>query len=289
MSRTRSRLDQGEPGFAARNHFGGEGPSYVGGGELDAIIGAWHEHLVLLFRGQTITDEELARFSRLFGALDEVPSSKNSKVKMYVPGMPEVVVVSNVIEDGIPIGALGAGEAEWHTDMSYVETPPAASILCAIEVPAGQGHTYFANMYKAYESLPSDLGAAIDGRVAAHDASHNSAGELRAGFSPVANVRDVIGARHPIARPHPVTGRLAIYLGRRMNGYVEGLEVDDSEHLLDRLWAHCTEPENVWHHEWRVDDVLMWDNRCTIHRRDAFDQSTRRIMHRTQIRTSYQL
>ena len=186
--------------------------------------------------------------------------------------------------DGKPIGALGDKEADWHTDMSYVDNPPIASALYALEVPPSGGDTSFANMYRACETLPAELRRAIEGRLANHDSSTTSVGETRIGAETVLDVRSAPGARHDMIRRHPETGGEALYLGRRRNAYVPGLELAQSEALLDALWAHCTDPAFAWTHQWRAGDLLIWDNRCTIHRRDSFDPASRRVMHRTQIR-----
>ena len=252
--------------------------------DCERIRSAWLEHCVVFFRGQAITDEDLVRFSRRIGDLELGPASERagaggSSVAMF----PEVWIISNVIENGVPIGSLGSGEAEWHTDMSYVDRPPIASVLHAIEIPDAGADTSFANMYEALARLPADLLKRIEGRFANHDSSSTSAGELRIGADPVVDVTRAPGARHKVILRHPETGRDALYLGRRTNGYVHDLPVGDSEALLDSLWAECTRPELVYRHQWRVGDVLMWDNRCVIHRRDAFDPDPRRIMHRTQI------
>ena len=117
-----------------------------------------------------------------------------------------------------------------------------------------------------------------------HDASRNSAGLLRKGYKEVTDVRETVGARHPLVRTEPKTGRKALFLGRRPNSYVVGMEVAESEALLDALWAHATQPRFAMCHEWRAGDVLMWNNLAVLHRRDAFDPKSRRIMHRTQIK-----
>jgi taurine dioxygenase len=179
---------------------------------------------------------------------------------------------------------LGDKEAEWHTDMSYVAEPPMASVLHSLEIPAKGGDTSFANMYKALETLPDDLRREIEGRVCNHDSSTTSVGELRAGAGAVVDVRVAPGAKHPMIRTHPATGGKALYLGRRLNAYVPGLDLAASEKLLDALWAHCTKPEFAWTHRWRVGDLLIWDNRAAIHRRDSFSGAERRVMHRTQIK-----
>jgi len=167
--------------------------------------------------------------------------------------------------------------------MSYVDQPPIASVLHAIEIPDVGADTSFANMYEALARLPADLMERIRGRFANHDSSYTSAGDLRVGAEPVVDVTRAPGARHPVILRHSESGRDALYLGRRTNGYVHGLPVEESEALLDSLWSECTRAALVYRHQWRIGDVLMWDNRCVIHRRDEFDPNSRRIMHRTQI------
>jgi taurine dioxygenase len=246
------------------------------------IRAAWHEHLVLRFRGERLSDPELLAFSRLFGELD--PPGPNPYGAPFLADFPEINVISNVKVDGRPAGNLGDGEAPWHCDMTYVEAPPRAALLHALELPPEGGDTYWSNMYLAYDTLPADLAAAIAGRRAVHDATYNSAGMLRKGMRPVTDPREAPGARHPLVVVHPETKRPALFLGRRRNSYIVGLEVDESERLLDRLWEHATRPELTFRQVWEPYDLVLWDNRCTLHRRDAFDPASRRVMHRTQIK-----
>jgi taurine dioxygenase len=246
------------------------------------IRSAWLDHLVLRFRGQKLSDPQLIAFSKLFGELD--PPGPNPYGRPFLAEHPEMNVISNIKTDGIPIGGLGDGEAIWHADMTYVETPPMASILYALEVPPSGGDTYWANMYAAYETLPADLKKRIEGRQAVHDATYNSAGVMRKGYREVSDPREAPGARHPLVRTHPETGSRCLFLGRRRNSYVVGLEPAESEALLDELWAHATQPHLTFRQQWQVGDVLIWDNRCTLHRRDSFDPNARRLMHRTQIK-----
>jgi taurine dioxygenase len=159
-----------------------------------------------------------------------------------------------------------------------------AAILHALELPPTGGDTYWANMYLAYETLPAEMKTRIAGRRAVHDATYNSAGQMRKGYAEVADPRRAPGARHPLVSTHPETGRQCIFLGRRRNSYIEGLDLAESEQLLDALWAHATQPRFTFRQEWRVGDVVIWDNRCTLHRRDAFDPAARRLLHRTQIK-----
>jgi len=246
------------------------------------IHAAWMDHLILRFGGQQLTKEDLLSFSARFGALDQAPV--NTRGKEWLEGYPQVAVMSNIKVNGEVIGSLGYGEAVWHTDMSYNDTPPSAALLYAIEVTKVGGLTGFLNMYEAYESLPADLKALVETLEIKHDSSRNSAGHLRKGFSEVSDPRDAPGAVHPAVRRHPVTGRRALFLGRRPFGYVMGLSLQDSEDLLDRLWAHTTENGDSWFQTWSVGDLIIWDNRCVMHKRTAFDDAERRLLHRTQVK-----
>jgi taurine dioxygenase len=247
-----------------------------------AIQRAWTDHQVLLFRNQRLSDDDLIAFSRRFGALDWAPVQENGR--RFVEGHPEIYVVSNVMVDGVAIGSLGAGEAVWHTDMSYLEDPPKASVLYALEIPPSGGDTSFCSMYAALEALPAALRKRVEGLQCKHDGTYNSGGYLRQGVTPTDDPRGAPGMLHPLICTHPDSGRRMLYLGRRRNAYLSGLDLKQSEALLDELWSYATRPEFCWTHRWQVGDLVMWDNRCTMHRRDPFDASTRRIMHRTQIK-----
>ena len=247
-----------------------------------AIHRAWLDHQVLLFRDQALSDEDLVAFSRRFGALDEAPVQETGR--RFVDGFPEIYVVSNVVQDGVAIGSLGSGEAVWHTDMSYLPQPPKASVLYAIEVPEEGGDTSFCSMYAAWDELPAGLKRGVADLRVKHDGTYNSGGYLRQGVAPTGDPRTSPGTVHPLVLVHPETGRRALYLGRRRNSYIEGLPLDQSEALLDEVWMHATRDALAWRHRWRKGDLVLWDNRCTMHRRDAFDPQARRVMHRTQIK-----
>jgi taurine dioxygenase len=247
-----------------------------------AIHRAWLDNLVLLFRGQELSDAELIAFSRRFGELDLAPIQETGR--RFVEGMPELYIVSNVLKDGEPIGSLGYGEAVWHTDMSYLPDPPMASMLYALEIPTTGGNTEFVNMYSLYEALPADLKGRIAGLRVKHDATYNSGGYVRQGVTPTDDPRASPGIFHPLVCTHPETGRRMLYLGRRRNAYIEGFDLAESEALLDALWVYANRAEFAWHTVWQVGDLVLWDNRCTMHRRDPFDPAARRIMHRTQIK-----
>jgi len=245
------------------------------------IVQAWHDHLGLLIRSQVLTDPQLIAFSKIFGELEMAPPNKSGS--HWIEGYPELACISNITKDGEPIGSLGNGEAIWHTDMSFMEKPPTASLLYALEVPNQGGGTHLLNMYEAYEALPNDLKERIHGRVAVHDATYTSAGEVRKKFAEFVGTVDpeqAPGARHPLVRVHPATGRKALYLGRRSGASNILGETDTA--LWDALWAHCTEGDFAWAHEWAVGDLLIWDNRCLMHYRESFDNGERRMMHRTQ-------
>jgi len=251
--------------------------------EFEAIERAWYAHSALLFGGQRPTDDDLIAFSKRFGELDNPPVNENGKT--FVADHPEIYVVSNVIgPDGVPIGSLGAGEAQWHTDMSYLREPPDASMLYALEVPPAGGDTWLCGMEAALRALPADLLARVRNLEIKHDGTYNSGGYLRKGLTATADPMTSVGTPHPIVCAHPASGRPVLYLGRRRNAYVMGLPLEESERLLDELWKYASLPANCYAHQWRVGDLLMWDNRSTMHRRDPFDASARRIMHRTQIK-----
>jgi len=248
-----------------------------------AIERAWTAHSMILLRGQTLSDDDLLSFSRRFGELDPPPNQERGRISP--PGYPDIYVVSNVLDkNGDPIGALGNGEAVWHTDMSYLDKPPDASMLFALELPPAGGNTWFCGMQAACDALPADLRRRIEGRRVKHDGTYNSGGYLRKGVTPTDDPHKAPGAWHPAVIAHPSTGAPSLYLGRRRNSYVEGLAPAESDALLDALWAHIERPDLRYQHRWRVGDLLLWDNRSTMHRRDPFDNATRRVMHRTQIK-----
>jgi len=261
----------------------GVGLAAVTEAQVDAIKQAWYRHDVLIFRHQEMTDDDLLSFSRYFGTLDPPPNQGGGRKSP--PGYPDVYVVSNVLdEDGEPIGALGDGEAAWHTDMSYAPKPPDASMLYALEIPAKGGDTWFCSMKAALAKMPRRLVERIKHLDIKHDGTYDSGGYLRKGLTASEDPRTSAGTPHPIIIQHPVSGEKALYLGRRRNAYIMGLELAESELLLDKIWSYVDAA--VYKHKWALRDVVLWDNRTTMHRRDAFDPGARRVMHRTQIKGS---
>ena len=251
--------------------------------QINFINESWNERLVLVFKKQNLDDPKLINFSKNFGELD--PPGPNPYGITFLPEFPEINVISNVKnEQGTPIGNLGDGEAVWHADMTYLELPPKAGILYALEVPDNQGNTHFANMTLAYSDLSDAIKEKIDGKILIHDSAHNSAGMLRKGYSEVDNPTETPGARHPMVITDQNTNKKLLFLGRRPHAYIVGLEIEESENLLDEIWKHATQEKYTWTQKWEKGDLLMWKNLNVLHKRDAFDPNTRRVMHRTQLK-----
>ena len=264
----------------------------------DALRKAWADHLVIFWRGQKVDDEQLLDISGVFGPPHEAASRKyhlnvGEKVdnEYMLSKHPSVSIISNIGRDGKPVmdnGGLGSYEVVWHTDKSYVKVPPAGSMLYSLEIPVnGGGETSFNNQAMAYDELADDLKRAIAGKSQVHDSSRNSAGILRPGVKLPTTPEEVEGPTHPLVRVHPMTGRKALYLGRRRvwpSNYIIGLPNAESEALLDKLWAHATQAQYAWTHDWHIGDVILWDNRCCMHYRSEVDVTQRRVMHRTTIK-----
>ena len=251
--------------------------------QINFINESWDERLVLVFKKQNLDDHKLINFSKYFGELD--PPGPNPYGITFLPEFPEINVISNVKnEQGTPLGNLGDGEAVWHADMTYLQLPPKAGILYALEVPENQGNTHFANMALAYSELSNKLKEKIDDKILIHDSAHNSAGMLRKGYSEVDNPSETPGARHPMVITDKNTNKKLLFLGRRPHAYIIGLELEESENLLNEIWEHATQEEFTWTQKWEKGDLLMWKNLNVLHKRDAFDPNTRRVMHRTQIK-----
>ena len=254
--------------------------------EFGVLHQAWLDHDgVLRVPGQFVPPETLLAFSARFGELDLAPITRAGDHERYRPDLPHLVVISNIVENGKAIGGLGSYESKWHTDMSYNEVPPKASVLHAIEIPSEGGDTGYANMYRAYETLPGTTRQRIAGLTCKHDASRNSVGEVRRGFKKVYERREEVpGAVHPIVCTHPETGRKCLYLGRRDLAFIPQLPPAEGDALLDELWANATRDEHTWCQRWRLGDIVVWDNRCTMHRRDALDPGERRLLNRAQVK-----
>ena len=242
---------------------------------------AWLRYTILLFRDQEqMTPADHLELSRYFGEVD-LPDTPDYTLKDF----PLVAVVSNVVENGRQIGAPNAGR-QWHSDSQYLKTPPSASLLLAREVPPENGDTGFANMYAAYEALDPETRELVDGlqinhsRIRAYSKFHPERPPLTEAEKSM--VPDVV---HPMVRVHPETGRRALFVGGAQHGgSVVGMEPEESEALLEKLRAFAVKPEFCYIHNWRAGDLIIWDNRCTMHCAMPFDEKAyRRIMHRTQV------
>jgi len=267
--------------FAVRPLSPALGAEIVGvdlGQEIDdrtfaQIRDAWHAHLVILLRDQELSEDDQVRFAEKFGPPAVIHT------KQFVRDHPAVMLISNIREDGKPIGALPDGEMHFHTDQCHQERPAMASMLYAIEVPRAGGNTLFANGYKAYETLPDALKLRIAGRKALNAYDYDAAA-MKRGTRLADGVPSCV---HPVVRTHPATGRKALNVNRLMTVRIEGLPAEESDELLDTLFAHQERREFVYEHVWRPGDLLMWDNRCTLHARTDFSPDERRLMRRLTI------
>ena len=249
--------------------------------DIAQVRSAWIEHLVLRFRNTDLDDPKQIRFSAEFGppVIHPRQLQEGAHVKH-----PEILTVSNLRKpDGSPAGDLGDGEVHWHTDTWFKERPPAGSFLRALQVPPSGGNTQFLNMYTAYETLPAEMKKTIAGRFIHHQTVYDGRGDVRMGMQvPESDdVRTWPGVDHPIVRRHGESGRLCLFLGGRRHASIVGMPLAESAAVLDALWAHVGNEQFVWTQVWKTGDLVAWDNRCTMHRRDAFDPNTARLMHRT--------
>ncbi len=253
--------------------------------DISAVRQALLDHQVLRIRDTDITDEEFERFGAQLGQLLPSPDFTRSR-PVYLQNARMVTIISNVTEDGKPIGEHGDGELHWHTDLAFTDEPSALTMLLAREVPPTGGNTSFANMYAALDLLSPETRERIAKLKMKHQASHNAQGGRRPGYKDIEtdDVREMPGPLHPIIRTHPQNGRKALYLGRRFGAYIPGLTLPKSEEMVEELWSVATLPQNTWSQSWRVGDLVIWDNRCTMHRRDAFTGQGRRRMHRLTTR-----
>ena len=251
--------------------------------EFERLYAAWLQYGVLRIRNQDLDDEQLQAFSQRFGPLEEAPFGRMPEAEKAKIKNRFVTTLSNIKVDGKPIGGLGNDEATWHSDMTYSETPPPASLLLGIEIPDQGGDTHFADQRAALAALPAALRQRIESLSVKHNAAHTSVGKLRPGFEAFDDPRDAPGAIHPMIKTHNETGKPALYLGRREWAYIPGMTVEESDDLLDALWTYVAIKEITWTQQWQPFDLIIWDNRCAMHRRDGFDQNSRRYMRRCQV------
>lgn len=255
-------------------------------GDFARLYRTWLEFGVVRLRDQPLNEQELQAFSARFGTLEEMPLGRMPEEQRRKISNRYVTQLSNILRDGKPIGGLGNSEAAWHSDMTYVDNPPPASVLLGVEIPEEGGDTWFADQAAALVALPESLRRRIADLTIKHDAAHTSVGSLRPGFEPFDDPRQAPGAIHPIIRTHDETGTQVLYLGRREWACIPGLTLADSEALLDELWGYAALEENVWCQKWRPNDLIIWDNRRVLHRRDGFAADARRLMKRCQVLSS---
>lgn len=236
---------------------------------------AWHQHGVLLFRGQQLDEDDELAFAQRFGKIAPLVTKHDVKFK------PGVMLVSNIRENGKQIGVLPDGEMFFHSDQCYAERPLAATFLYAIEIPRHGGNTLFSNQYAAYDALPADVKRRIAGLKGMNVYDYGSNATVRKGsLREQAERGEVPCFAHPIVRTHPETGRKALFLNRLMTDYLVGLTPEESDELLGYLFQHQEDRRFVYEHVWRLGDLMMWDNRCTLHARTDFPTTERRLLRR---------
>ncbi len=245
---------------------------------IDELRALWAQHPVLVFRRQALSEHELADFSALFGPLERVV-----RTEWASPVRPEVGLISNLKDaQAKPIGGLGDGEIQWHSDQSYMLNPATGAMLYALELPPEGGATSWVDLCAAYAGLPDRLKRAVEGRRAIFSYVKRLAGYQGADrvISEDAK-RKTPPIVHPLVHTHPVTGRKALYLDSTTTVGIDGMDDASGAALLEEIYEFATRPEFVYRHHWQVGDVLLWDNGFTMHRREPFDPSARRLMKRT--------
>ena len=238
----------------------------------------WHEHIVLLFRNQKLDQAAQLRATEFFGEVGYLARPANEHPIGYANLLPNVMLISNIRENGEPIGALPDGEMMFHHDMLHAEIPHKGTLLYSVEIPSHGGETLFASGHAAYDALPDDIREPLEGKWARH---HYNYGSVQKGDDK--GTVAFSDSEHPIFRTHEETGRKAIYVNRLMTEEVIGMPKDESDRLLNALFDHMEKPEFVYEHTWRVGDLLLWDNRNSCHARRDFPNGERRLMLRTTI------
>ena len=247
-----------------------------------SITEALHRHRLLVFRGQPQpTDEDLVRFVESFG--DPI---RGSEWFRNAGALPEILPVTNIRgKDGDRLGVEGATNLEWHADYSYVATPAKTSFLNAVELPAEPPRTYFTDMYDAYATLDPGLRARLSGLRATHsiadymaEPDKDFAAKIERDEAAGIDRPDIPEAEHPVVVRHPDTGDEILYVSRGITRRIVGMERAESSALLKQLHLHATQPDRVYGHDWEVGDLIMFDTLGTMHRRDAWDPTERRLM-----------
>ncbi|MCH1491220.1 MAG: TauD/TfdA family dioxygenase [Luminiphilus sp.] len=244
--------------------------------EITAIKTLWAEHKLLLFRNQTLDESTLVSFSQVFGALEI-----HVRTEYLSPDHPEILYVSNIQKNGQKVGILADTEVGWHYDQIYLPRPAVGSLLMAHTLPPEGGNTEFADMTAAYEELPESVKTRLHSAHAVQSyEAFNRAYSVPTNKEQKKKSPDI---EHPIVRTHPITGRKALYLCPGMTTEIVGWDPAESREMLDYLFEWSIQPRYVYSHAWQPGDALLWDNACTMHRRDPFDQNHERLMKRTTI------
>ena len=248
---------------------------------FETIHAAWLKHQVLVFPGQQISDDDQVRFSKLFGDLpDKAVHSQGTKSGQQLHK--SVMLVTNIREDGKVIGSLPDGEMHFHTDGAYERDPYRYTMLYAMEVPRVGGDTMFANMYRAFETLPEELKNRLDGVHAEH--GFYSGVDVSDEMKQALRIDAYNGkAVHPVFIRHEETGRTALYVNRLLTRRLVGFDEEKSREILSRLFDHSEQAEMVYQHKWTPGDFVAWDNRCTNHARTDFSAGERRLLRRTTV------
>ena len=237
-----------------------------------------------MFRDQHITPQRQIDFSRRFGVL-QIHVLK----QFLLANHPEILIVSNIVENGQPVGLGDAGKY-WHSDLSYKELPSLGSMLYAQELPSEGGDTLFANMHQAWDTLPQHLREAVEGRSAVHSyTARYSEGHNAVNWRPTLTpeqLAQVVEVSHPIVRTHPENGRKALFVSEGFTTRILGLPEDESRQILSEIYAHSVRPEHIYRHQWQPNDMVFWDNRSLIHLAAGCPAHLRRKLHRTTIQGS---
>lgn len=242
------------------------------------IEDAWHENLVVIFRGQTLDTAAQVAFGSRLGEL--APTRKSNRVRETEHEA--IMYISNRKENGQYIDQLPDGEMQFHIDQCYIEVPPKATILYSMNIPSTGGDTLFSNNYAAYESLAESIKARIAGKQAVNVYDYANAGTIKTKDTKLSD--EAPRFSHPIVRTHPVTRRKSLFVNRLMSTEIVGMEPAESDDILETLFQAIERPDHVWAHSWRVGDVLMWDNRCTSHARQDFPAQELRLMRRLSVK-----
>ncbi|HTP91981.1 MAG TPA: TauD/TfdA family dioxygenase [Xanthobacteraceae bacterium] len=245
---------------------------------VKAIYQAWLDHLVLIFPEQKLEQADLIRATGFFGELGKLSRPPKYFPKGYSSLLPGIMMVTNIRENGEPIGVLPDGEMMFHHDMIHAEVPSKATLLYAVEIPSAGGNTLFASGYAAYDTLDPAIRNRLEGKKALHHYNYGSTirGDSRGTEAFAERV-------HPVFRTHEDTGKKAVYVNRLMTVKVLDLPEDESDRLLNAVYDHAEKREFVYEHVWRVGDLLLWDNRCSSHARTDFPSTQRRLMFRTTV------